>query len=315
MTHNTANTPLDSPTAAQVVDSMERMAGAVYPGQRRSSARGASFSATFTPTGSAAPLTVAAHLQRQPVPVTVRFSNSEGNPHVPDSAPVTRGMAARFHLPDGTHTDLLGITVPLFVASTPLEFFGLTEALRPNAESGHPDPARVQEFVAAHPHLAGPITQPPPVPASYGTAAYWAIHAFIWVDAAGGRHPVRYRWQPAAGRMNLTPEEAVTRADDYLTGELHERLHRGPVVFTLHVQLGEDGDPTGNPAVAWPAERSELAVGQLELTAPVDDQEHWTAQQFDPGHVTAGIELSDDPVLAFRSRAYAESYRRRSQNG
>ena len=293
---------------------MERMAGTVYPGKRRSSARGACFTGMFTPTGAAADLTTAAHLQHRPVPVTVRFSNSEGNPHVPDAAPVTRGMATRFHLPDGTETDVLAITVPVFVASTPAEFLGLTEALLPDPTSGHPDPARVQAYVAAHPHLAGPITQQPPVPASYGSAAYWAIHAFIWVDAEGARQPVRYRWQPAAGRTNLTPEQAAAKAADYLTRELHERLKREPVLFTLYVQLGEADDPTHDPTVAWPAERRELAVGRLELTAPVDDQEHWAEQRFDPTHVTAGIELSDDPVLAFRSLAYTESYRRRSQN-
>ena len=60
--------------------------------------------------------------------------------------------------------------------------------------------------------------------------------------------------------------------------------------------------------------KAEQRTRLQELTAPVDDQEHWAEQRFDPTRVTAGIELSDDPVLAFRSLAYAESYRRRSQN-
>jgi catalase len=44
----------------------------------------------------------------------------------------------------------------------------------------------------------------------------------------------------------------------------------------------------------------------------VADQAHWAAQVFDPTRITGGIELSDDPVLAFRSHAYAVSYDRRS---
>jgi catalase len=44
------------------------------------------------------------------------------------------------------------------------------------------------------------------------------------------------------------------------------------------------------------------------------NQEHWDQQRFDPTRLTGGIELSDDPVLAFRAHAYAESYRRRSEN-
>jgi catalase len=45
----------------------------------------------------------------------------------------------------------------------------------------------------------------------------------------------------------------------------------------------------------------------------VGDQSHWAGQRFDPTLVTNGIELSDDPVLAFRARAYAESFARRSR--
>lgn len=305
--------PAPAPTAADVVDSMERMSGGTYPGHRRSSARGVCFQGTFTPTGEAAAFTSAAHLQREPVPVTVRFSNSDGNPQVPDALPVTRGMAARFHLPDGGDTDILAITVPLFVASTPQEFLELTAALRPDPATKAPDPAGVQAFIAAHPHLAGPITQHPPVPTSYGTTAYWAAHAFVWVTAAGGRQPVRYRWEPAAGRRDLAADQAASAAHDYLTQEFHQRLRQGPVAFALRVQLGEAGDPTHDPTVAWPEERREITAGRLELTAPVGDQDRWAAaERFSPARTTAGIELSDDPVLAFRASAYADSFRRRS---
>ncbi|MER5942623.1 catalase family peroxidase [Streptomyces sp. NPDC001928] len=308
-----AQTPM--PDATKVVDSMEQMSAGPYEGQRRSSARGFCCTGTFTPTGDAAPLTTAAHLQHQPVPVTVRFSNSDGNPHVPDGAPVTRGMAVRFHLPDGAETDLLGITVPLFVASTPPEFLALTQALRPNPVTGHPDPAEVHAFVAEHPHLASAVAQQPPIPVSYGRAAYWAIHAFVWVDDAGRRQPVRYRWEPASGRASLSAQDAASRAPGYLTQEFQQRLQDGPVAFTLQVQLGEAGDPTHDPTVAWPDTRKELTVGHLELTAPVVDQSHWSEQRFDPTRITSGIELSDDPVLAFRTHAYAESFHRRSRHG
>jgi catalase len=303
--------------AADVVDSMEGMSGGVFPGYRRSSARGVCFEGTFIPTGEAAARTEAAHLRHDPVPVTVRFSNSEGNPQVPDGVPVTRGMAVRFRAADAGDTDLLAITVPLFVASTPQEFLALTKALRPDPSTHAPDPARVRAFIADHPHLAGPITQRPPIPVSYATAAYWAVHAFVWVSATGRRQPVRYRWEPVAGRAALTEEEAANRAHDYLTEEFHQRLRQGPVAFTLWVQLGEEGDPTHDPTVAWPAERREINAGRLELTSPVADPDRWaTAEAFSPARTTAGIELSDDPVLAFRARAYAESVRRRgAENG
>ncbi|MFJ3498471.1 catalase family peroxidase [Streptomyces sp. NPDC086091] len=301
------------PSAAEVVDSMEEMSGGPFPGQRRSSARGICFEGTFEPSGDAAPLTTARHLRGAPVPVTVRFSNSEGNPDVPDGAPVTRGMAVRFHLPDGEATDLVALSVPRFVASTPEQFLRLTRALKPDPATGLPDMARVQAFVAAHPHLAEPIMQQPPVPVSYGTLAYWAVHAFVWVDGKSARRPVRYRWEPAAGREALTPQDAARRAADYLTDEFHRRLERAPVAFTLRVQLAEDDDPTHDPSVAWPEHRREIDAGRLVITAPEDDQEKWAGAAFSPAHLTTGIEPSDDPILAFRAQAYAESYGRRSR--
>ena len=301
----------DRVTATQVIDSMERMSGGPYPGYRRSGARGVCFTGTFTPTGDAAALTTAAHLQSRPVPAVVRFSNSDGSPHPRDGVPVARGMATSFRLPDGTNTDLIALTVPVFVASTPQEFLELTEALRPDPATKVPDPAAVGAFVAAHPHLAQAIMQEPPVPVSYASVAYWAIHAFVWVDSEGNRQAVRYRWEPDAGRADLSAEEAASRADDYLTAEFHERLRHGPVTFTLRVQLGEKGDPTHDPTVHWPEARTELTAGRLELTAPVDDQGYWAAQGFSPTRITAGIELSDDPVLAFRAHAYHESSHRR----
>lgn len=303
----------DQTLAIRVVDSMERMSGR-HPGYRRSSARGASFRATFTPTGEAAALTTAAHLQTRAVWATVRFSNSEGNPHTPDTAPVTRGMATRFHLHDGSDTDLVALTVPRFVASTPREFLELTEALAPDRLTRQPDPARVQAFVGAHPHLAEAVAQRPPIPVSYASTAYWAIHAFIWVDEAGVSRPVRYRWEPEAGRTALTAAEAATRTAHYLTDELHQRLEHAPVAFDLRIQLAEPDDPTHDPSTLWSDHRKEITAGRLEITAPADDQDPWNMQAFNPTRVTSGIRLSDDPVLAFRAHAYAESHRRRSHN-
>ncbi|MEU5294296.1 catalase family peroxidase [Streptomyces umbrinus] len=303
----------DQTLAVQVVDSMERMSGK-HPGYRRSSARGACFRATFTPSGAAAALTTAAHLQTRTVAATVRFSNSEGNPHTPDTAPVTRGMATRFHLPDGSDTDLVALTVPRFVASTPGEFLLLTEALRPDPVTHQPDLARVHAFVGAHPHLAEAVAQQPPIPVSYASIAYWAIHAFIWVDAAGVRRPVRYRWEPVAGRTELTASEAATRTAHYLTDELHQRLEHARVAFDLRIQLADPDDATHDPSTVWPDHRKEITAGRLEIAAPADDLDPWNTQAFNPTRVTSGIQLSDDPVLAFRAHAYAESHLRRSRN-
>ncbi|WP_329220953.1 catalase family peroxidase [Streptomyces sp. NBC_01485] len=302
-----------SPLARTAVDAIEHVSG-TYPGHRRVHARGLCFDATFTPTGKAASLTTADHLQSDPTPVVVRFSNSNTNPTVPDGVRAGRGLAARFLLPDGTATDLVSVNLPVFFAATPEQFVELLDALEKDPATGAPDPAKVQAYAAAHPTAALGLREAGrmPIPVSYGTALYWAIHTFIWVDAQGERHPVRYRWEPDAGLQELTVENAADEDPEYLAEELVQRLADGPVGFTLHVQLGQDDDPTDDPTKPWPTDRPEIIAGHLRVTAPVADQEHWAAQVYDPTRITPGIELSDDPVLAFRSQAYAVSYERRA---
>lgn len=82
-----------------------------------------------------------------------------------------------------------------------------------------------------------------------------------------------------------------------LRAELTERLTRGPARFELQIQIAGDTDPTDDPTALWPDERETVNAGALV---------------FDPTRVTAGIELSDDPILHFRSRAYSVSVERRS---
>ena len=68
-----------------------------------------------------------------------------------------------------------------------------------------------------------------------------------------------------------------------------------------------------DPSAGWPEDRQRVRAGTLELTALETERESGDdVLVFDPTRVTDGIELSDDPVLRFRSRAYSESVYRRS---
>jgi catalase len=84
-------------------------------------------------------------------------------------------------------------------------------------------------------------------------------------------------------------------------------------VFTLAFQFAEPDDPTDDPTTAWPERRAVVPAGQLVITTRSSDEDHWQQQVFDPTRLPAGVEVSDDPILAFRARAYAESARRRQR--
>jgi catalase len=61
----------------------------------------------------------------------------------------------------------------------------------------------------------------------------------------------------------------------------------------------------------WPESRPTVTAGRLVVDALHEDQGKIERSMFDPTLVPAGIEVSDDPVLHFRSEIYIESQKRR----
>ena len=295
--------------AEQVVDAINDISGR-HEGHRAAHAKGTLLTGTFTPGGSG--LTTAAHMQSEPVRVTARFSNGGGNPSIPDYAKEGRGLAVKFYLPDGSKTDIVGLSVPCFFARTPEDFLEFTRARKPDPETGQPDFEKVGAWLQDHPE-AGPAIQAAVTtnpPESYATVAYNSIHSFRWTAPDGTARWVRYRFEPEEGERTLSGEEAKGRGRDYLQEEV---VARESTAFRLVVIVAEEGDPVHDPTVAWPDERERVEVGRLELTGPETERERGgDILVFDPTRVTDGIELSDDEILRFRPRAYSASVTRRT---
>jgi len=285
-----------------------------HPGYRALHAKGTLLKGTFTATPEAAGLTRAAHMQGEPVPVTVRVSNGSGDPDAPDYKPDVRGLAVKLYLPDGSRTDIVAQTVPRFPVSTPDAFVELMRAQRPGPGMAW----RVPAFFARHPKsltvLPGSMKALRPLE-SYATTTYYALHAYRLLDSEGGSRYVRYTVVPEAGETRISPGEAKRRGRDYLQEDIRERVARGAVHFTLELQVAGPGDPSDDPSASWPTERERLRAGTLELTGLDAEREQGDdVLVFDPTRVTDGIELSDDPVLRFRHDAYAESIARRTSS-
>lgn len=283
-------------------------AGGRFPGHRAAHAKGVVLAGTFNPSGRAAGLTRAAHMQGEPSRVTVRFSNGGAKPDSNDAGVGDgRGMAVKFYLPGGGTTDIVGLSLPVFFVRTPEEFLEFTLARADSME-------KVGEFVGAHPATAAALELIVPAlvpPRSYATLAYNSIHAFRLVDAEGGGRWIRWRLVPQAGVEWLPEDEREEMDRDFLQKEIFERL---PVRFTLVARIAEDGDPIDDPTVAWPeGEREEVEMGLLELTGPETEREQGDdVMVMDPTRVTDGIEMSGDPILHVRSHAYSVSVERRS---
>jgi len=297
--------------AEEVVDAINAVSG-VHPGHRAAHARGTVVAGRFEATPAALALTRAPHMQGAAHRVTVRFSNGGGDPGIPDYATEGRGMAVKVYLPDGRRTDMVALSLPAFFARTPEDFLEFTRARRPDPATGQPDLERLGAWLGAHPE-AGPTIQAAvsaEPPASYATCAYNGIHSFRWVNEQGEGRYVRFRWEPEAGVETLAAEEARARGAAYLQDEI---VTRAGAAFTLVVTLAAAGDPVEDPTVAWPDGRDRVEVGRLELGGPDTEREHdGDVLVFDPTRVVEGIELSEDPILRFRPRAYSVSVERRS---
>ena len=296
-----------------LVDAIEAVTG-THPGFRAAHAKGASCEGTFTATPDAARLSRAPHLAGDPVPVQVRFSNGSGNPTLPDGARDGRGMAVKFRLPDGTGTDMIGLTLDRFFVRTPEDFLAFLQARVPDPETGETDMAKVGEFLAAHPEALPAVEQSitAPIPASYLRCRFHGIHAFRWIDGDGTARAVRFRWEPDEGEATISDDDAAGRDADFLRHELEARLGATPAAFTLVVTLAGEGDDPDDPTVAWPEGREEVVAGRLELTSLPADRDAAEALIYDPTNVVDGVECSADPILHARRVAYTVSYGRRT---
>jgi catalase len=299
----------------QLVEAMRALAG-LHPGFRPVHAKGIVCSGTFRSAPDALRVSRAPHLQGQPVPTVMRFSNASGNPDVHDGLANTRALAVKFQLPDGKNADILANSIEGFPVRTPEEFLAFLRAQLPDPVTGRPVPDAVPRFLGSHPAARAFVERlmQKPVPASYGQASYHAEHAFLFTAVDSTSRFGRYRWVPEAGEAYLSPDDASTRSANFLREELESRLRNGPVVFRLLLQLAAESDPTDDVTVLWPADRRLVELGRLQVTGisqtGAADERRLV---FDPTNLTDGIDLSADPILLARSAAYSISYDHRSR--
>ncbi len=282
--------------------------------------------------------THAEQFQGGPIPVTLRFSNGSGSPVEHDSALDVRGMAVKFHLSDGGESDLIAITLPIFFAQNPEEFlqfaaagvpvpdkpegwlqrfFDMLQLRAPARRPDLPDDGTVGVIRYADTHMAarpGTVAATMLVtPVSYGRAAYHALHTFKLTAADGAVTFGRFDWEPVAG-VEPFLEKGVH--DQFLHEELRERIKRGPIRFVLRMNVAAQGDDINYPTKVWDTTRLRVVLGELWITAlAADNGAACERLSFNPTRLAAGIECSDDPVLAARRGAYEYSCRLRGGSG
>ena len=300
--------------ADQLVQAIRLSLSGYHPGFRAVHAAGRFYAGTFTASAAGREFSRAAHFQGTPVPVTARFSYGSGDPDQPPTK--VTAMATRFYLPDGTVTDLIGITLPAFPARTPDEVLEILDALRPDAATNAPDPVKVQAFLSTHPTAAriAQLVQGQLAPVSFAQTRFRPLHAFRFIDADDVGRWARYHWEPEAGVAGQSEADLAQQPHDVLFDEFERRLQEGPVAYALDLQLAQDGDPVDDITALWPDDRQRVTVGRLALTRPISLEEIGDpVMMHDPTQVTDGIEVSlDDEIIAARRGSYLASVAQRT---
>jgi catalase len=300
-------------SADEVVQAMERQTG-VTPGQRRNHFNGVCVAGHFVGDPKAAAYSSSVVFSGQEMSVVGRFSLAGGSPQVPDNARNPRGMALQLKAPDGQMQHFTLLNVPMFGAATPQSFFDNVLANTPDPQTGKPDPAKQAAFRASHPDaqaLGAFLSSHLPV-RSYGSSDYHGIHAFWLTNAQGQKTLAKWRFEPRDGVQRLSSEELTRMPNRFLNDTLFERLKQGPLQWDMVLIMGQSDDEQSNPTISWPATRPEVHAGVLTLaSASAQGGGACEPINFDPLVLTSGIAPSNDPVLMFRSAAYATSFAKR----
>lgn len=298
-------------TPKALVDVLEKNNG-VHPGFRRNHAKGVCVIGHFESSGEARAFSIAQVFNEPRTPVVGRFALPAGNPYAPDSSVPIRSLALRFTQANGQQWRTGMNSMPVFPVSTPEAFYQLQQAQSPDPATGKPDPAKVPAFFAAHPEAVPFLSwvKTAKASASYATETYNSVNAFYLVDASGNKQAVRWSVKPLAQDAEgaIAPE-----GGDFLEKDLVQRLASAPLRFQLNLTLASPDDPVNDASKPWPEGRKVVNAGTLvlEKTQPQLSGECRDIN-YDPLVLPAGIQGSDDPLLAARSAGYADSYLRRT---
>src|SRR5439155_17633638 len=169
-------------TPARFVDGFEHVNG-IHSGFRRNHAKGVGVSGFFESNGNGVRLSKAAVFRPGRVPVIGRFSLSGGQPYAADMPDTVRGLGLEFSLPDGEPWRTAMINLPVFPVSTPEAFYEPLIASKPDPETGKPDPAKMEAFLARHPESvhAMRVIRDQAVSSGFNNSTFHSLHAFRFI--------------------------------------------------------------------------------------------------------------------------------------
>lgn len=294
--------------------------------ERKPHAKGSGAFGTFTVTQDLSAYTKAAVFQPGTQTRTLaRFSTVAGELGSPDTWRDVRGFAVRWYTSEGNY-DLVGNNTPVFFLRDPMKFPHFIRSQKRLPDCGLRDNHMQWDFWSLSPESAHQVTYlmgDRGLPRTYRHMQGYGSHTFMWVNAAGEKHWVKYHFQSQQGVEGLTAEDAERLAgsdSDFHRRDLFNAIERGDCPkWTMSVQLMPYADAATyrlNPfdlTKVWPHTDYPLVeVGVLELNEnPANFFAEIDQAAFSPSNLVPGIGLSPDKMLLARSFAYADAHRAR----
>ena len=304
----------DRLTPQRFTDAIEAANGQVWQGFRRAHAKGVCVAGYFEGNGLGTALSSARVFAPVRTPFVGRLSIGGGSPYGLDNQARVRSMALQLDSDDGQQWRMAMNSFPFFGVSSAQAFHEQTLANAPDPATGKPDPARQAAFAAAHPEFArfAAWAKTAPWPTSWANTTFNGVNTFRFVNRAGEVHDVRWSMQPRAAFAAMTPEQRAAADGDFLGEDLGARLAQGPLRWDMLVTVAQPGDPVADPSRSWPEGRRRVDVGSVVIESATPQATGACRDiNYDPLVLPAGVQGSDDPILAARSAVYSVSFNRR----
>lgn len=257
--------------------------------------------------------------------VLTRFSTVAGSRGSMDTARDVRGFAVKFYTDEGNY-DLVGNNIPVFFIQDAMKFPDLIHAVKPEQDNEIPQAQSAHDtfwdFISLMPeslHMVCWAMSDRTIPRSYRMMEGFGVHTFRLVNSKGVGTFVKFHWKPVLGVHSLPWEESQQLGGldpDYHRRDLFEAIQAGNFAeWELGLQLIPESDEFKfpfdllDPTKLVPEELVPVKrVGKLVLNRNPDNFFSEIEQAaFHPGHLVAGIDLTNDPLLQGRLFSYTDT--------
>ena len=258
-------------------------------------------------------------------PVFVRFSTVAGSRGSTDLARDVRGFSVKFYTQEGNY-DLVGNNMPVFFIQDAMKFPDLIHAVKPEPHHEMPQAASAHDtfwdFISLMPesmHMIMWAMSDRAIPRSLRMMEGFGVHTFRFINDKDESFFVKFHWKPLLGVHSVAWDEAqkISGKDpDFHRRDLWEAIENGAFPeWELGVQLVPEKDEHKfqfdllDPTKLIPEELVPVQrIGKLTLNRNPDNFFAETEQvAFHPGHVVAGIDFTNDPLLQGRLFSYTDT--------